>query len=120
MLAGQQSGGHDNRHLKTGNRHGKSSPQGDFGFTKADIATDQTIHRMTRGQIIQHRINGALLVFCFIIQEARTKFVVKPFGRDMFGGFVQGTRRGNLDEGMRHFADALLHLGFAGLPCAAA
>ena len=52
MLAGQQSGGHNNRHLKTRNRHGKSSPQGDFGFTKADIATDQTIHRVTGSQII--------------------------------------------------------------------
>ena len=120
MLAGEQGGGYHKRDLTARNRRHKSRPQRHFRLAEADIAADQPVHRMAGSQIIEHRINGALLVLGFVIDETGGKFLVKPLGGDQFGGLVQRAGGGNLDQSMRHLADALLHFGLAGLPCPAA
>ena len=65
MLAGQQSGGHHDRHLQAAHRHGKGGAQRDFGLAEADIAAHQPVHRPAGSQILQHVLDGALLVLGF-------------------------------------------------------
>lgn len=57
MLARQQGCRHDHGHLHPVHGRHIGRPNGNLRFTKADIAANQTVHRMVFGQIIKNRIN---------------------------------------------------------------
>ena len=45
MLAGEQRGGGDDRHLLPGHGGDEGGAQGDLGLAETDIAADQAVHR---------------------------------------------------------------------------
>ena len=76
MLLGQQGGWHQHRHL-TATHHGhKSSTQSDLSFTKANIATDQSIHGSTGLHVFDDVFNRLQLVWRFFKREALTECFV--------------------------------------------
>ena len=48
MLASEQSRRGDDRHLVAAHRRDEGSPQRHFCFPEADIAANQTVHRLAR------------------------------------------------------------------------
>ena len=106
MLAREQSGRHDHRDLHAVDRGGESRAQGHFGLAEADVAADQPVHRLARGHVGQRRLDGAELVLGLVIGEAGAEFLVKPLGRRQFRRLVQRAGGGDLDQPLRHLADA--------------
>ena len=116
MLARQQGCRRDDGDLFA--RHGgnESGAQADFGFTETDIAANQTVHRATAGQIVNHRFDGVDLVFGFFIWKARGEFVVKA----NIGGHDFAVAHGALSRGFYQLIgnefDFLFKPSFAHLP----
>ena len=71
----------------------KGRPQCHLGFTKADITTDQTIHRLARAHIREHGINGDSLVDSFFKAKAIGKAFVVTF-IEMEGVTLTGSASG--------------------------
>src|SRR4051794_17533967 len=120
VLARQQRSRNDYSYLLAVHRGGKGRAQRHFGLAEADVTADQAIHRPAGSHVLEHRVDGGLLVLGFLIGEAGAEFLVRPLLRDETRGFAQQAFGGNLDERMRDFADALLHARLACLPGAAA
>ena len=88
--------------------------QRDLGLAEADIAADQPVHRLARGQILQHVGDGASLVVGFGKREAGAELVPGAFGRvpsDI--GIAHAAFGGDADQLAGHVADALLHARLA-------
>jgi len=81
MLARQQCGRYDQRHLVALQGRDKGGAQRDFGLAEPDIAADQPIHRATRGKVAQDILDGPLLVVGFCPFEAGGEFVIGAVGR---------------------------------------
>jgi hypothetical protein len=75
MLAGQQRRGHDHRHLHAGHGDGEGGAQRDLRLAEADVAADEAVHRLARGEVLQHVGDGARLVVGLDIGEARAELV---------------------------------------------
>ena len=109
VLARQQRGRHNNRHLLAIDGGCKGSAQCHFRLAKAHITANQAIHGTARGQIIQGGLNGVLLIFRLIIREACAEFVIEMVSWHKTRRFAQHAFSGNLDERMRNLANALFH-----------
>ena len=83
---------------------------------EADVAADEAVHRTARRHILQHAFDGVRLVLGLVIGEARAEFLVERFRRLQLGGLAREARGGDLDQLLRHVADALLHARLARLP----
>ena len=77
MLLGQQrGGGQQGDLLATGHGH-KGGAQRDLGFAKAHIATDQAVHGAGADHVLNHAVDGGLLIGGFFEAEIIGKgFVV--------------------------------------------
>ena len=62
MLFGEQGGRRENAHLLAAHGRDERRTQGDLGFTKADIAAHQSVHRFGIEQIMGHGGNRARLI----------------------------------------------------------
>ena len=108
MLARQQGGRHDHRHLLAAIAATEGGAQRDLGLAEADIAADEPVHRPAGRQIVERRVDGFVLILGLLIGKARAEFVVESVPAAT-GGAFQLPRGGDLDEPGRHVADALLH-----------
>ena len=59
MLAREQRGRHDHSDLLAFHGDTKGRTHGDFRLTEADIAADQTVHRLAAFEIVQRRVRSA-------------------------------------------------------------
>ncbi len=91
-----------------------------FGLAEANVAADETVHRPAGREILPHRLDGVQLVLGFIIGETGSKLIIEPVGRDKLRRMAHETRRCDADKLIGHVEQALLELGLAHLPCAAA
>jgi hypothetical protein len=60
VLAGEQRGRHDDRHLLAVQRSDEGGADRHFGLAEADIAADQPVHRLAGDQIVDHGIDGII------------------------------------------------------------
>lgn len=65
MLLGQQGGGGKESHLLAAHGSHKGGAQGDLGLAKAYIAADQTVHGLGAEHVVNHGMDGRLLVSRF-------------------------------------------------------
>ncbi len=49
-----------------------------LGLAEADIAADQPVHRVAGAEIVEHRIDGGVLVLGLLIGEAGAELVIEP------------------------------------------
>ena len=113
MLARQQGCGNNHCHLPAGHRSNKCGTQRHLGLAKTDIAANQPVHRRPRGQITQHRINGAHLVFGLVIGKARLELAVNAFRRGHWRRGPQCPFGSNADQLSGNFQQLFLELGLA-------
>ena len=89
MLLGQHRRRRADGDLPTAQRHGRRRPQRDFGFPEADVAADQSIHRMPGSKVSQDGADCGALVRCLRIPEPRGELGV-GYGRGRYPGAGRG------------------------------
>ncbi|VDR28052.1 Uncharacterised protein [Raoultella terrigena] len=62
MLLSEQGRRHQHRHLLMVFYRQEGGAHGHFGFAKAHVAADQTVHRQRLAHIAQHRVDGLGLI----------------------------------------------------------
>src|SRR3546814_6886455 len=80
----------------------------------------RSVHRLAGGEVGQSVLDGAELVLGLREGKARAELVVEALRPLHRLGRLQGAGGGDLDEGVRHLLDALLHPRLARLPGGAA
>jgi hypothetical protein len=70
VLARQKRGGRHHRHLHACHGGDETGAQSHLGLAEADIAADQTVHRLAAGQILQHVADGGFLILGLVPGEA--------------------------------------------------
>ena len=120
MLARQQRGRHHDRDLLAVERDRERRAQRHLGLAEADVAADQPVHRPAAFEILQRGVDGAELILGLLVGEARAEFVVDMRLHRHFRRFMQMPLGGDLDQFAGDLADAVLQLGLARLPAAAA
>ena len=106
VLFGQQGGRRQHRHLFAAQHRHKRRAQGHFGFAKAHIAAHQPVHRLARGHVGNHRVDGGLLVGGFVKGKAIGKGGVVVFGQGKgvaFAGGALGVQVQQLGGGVAGF-----------------
>ena len=78
MLAHQQRGRRQQRHLLAGHRGHERGAQGDLGLAEADIAADQPVHRPAAGHVLEHGLDRGELVLGLLVGEAGRELLVDP------------------------------------------
>ncbi len=77
VLLGQQRRRHEHRDLPAVAERHERGAQRDFGLAETDIATDQPVHRLAGGEILDDGLDRRLLVRCLVEGEAfRERFVI--------------------------------------------
>ena len=116
MLTGEQGSRRDYCNLHPGHGSRKGSAHCDLGFAKANVTTDQAVHRLARCHVGEHFLDRLLLIVGFLIREA-----IHEAGH--FAGLdasgcrrLQCPRRSGSEQLVRDCPDAFLELGFATLP----
>ena len=120
MLARQQRRRHHHGDLLARHRRDEGGAQRDLGLAEADIAADEPVHRPAGAEIVEHRVDGVLLVFRLLVGEACRELVVEAFRRHEARRVLEHAGGGDLHERAGHLADALLHARLARLPGTAA
>ena len=120
MLAGQQRRRHHDCDLHAIHGREEGSAQSYFRLAETNVTADQAIHRATGAQIVPNGIDGILLVFRFIIREACGEFVIETIRRNQCRRMAHHAGRSDADKLVGHIQQALLQLGLAHLPRAAA
>ena len=77
MLAREQGRRRDDHGLLAVDRGGEGGAQRDLGLAETDIAADQPVHRPAGGEIVERRLDGALLIRRLLIGKAGAEFVVE-------------------------------------------
>ena len=120
VLARQQRGRHHDGDLLAVERDRERRAQRHLGLAEADVAADQPVHRPAAFEVLQRGIDRAELVLGLLIGKARAEFVIDMRLHRHFRRFVQMPLGGDLDQFAGDLADAVLELGLARLPAAAA
>ena len=120
MLAGQQSCRHDDGDLLAPDGRNEGGAQRDFRFAEADIATNKPIHRTSRAEVLESRVDGRQLIVGLLVRETGAKFVIGSRADCQAGRVAQLPFGGDLDQFARNLTDAALHPRLARLPVAAA
>ena len=120
MLAGEQRGWYDDCDLHAVEGGHERGTEGHFGFSEADVAADEAVHRAAGGEIGEHGFDAERLIFGFLVGEAGDEFVPGAGGRRNGRGFFELAEGRDLDQFAGDFAQAVLEAGFARLPRAAA
>ena len=116
VLTRQQSRRRDNRHLLATHRDHKGRTQRDFSLAETDITADQAVHRPALGEVGEDIIDRVQLVIGFRIGKGGAEFVINPARRFNRVRLARQALGRNLDQLVRHIAQALLGLGLARLP----
>ena len=120
MLARQQRGRHHDGDLLAVERDREGRAQRHLGLAESDVAADQPVHRPAAFEVLQGGIDRAELVLGFLIGKARAELVIDMRLHRHFRRFVQMPFGGDLDQFAGDLANAVLELGLARLPAAAA
>jgi len=120
VLAREQRRGGDHRHLHAAHRRHEGRAHRHFGLAEADIATNQPVHRLTGGDVLDHLRNRRKLVVGFLVREARGKLLPGVVRGLQHRRLAQRAFGGEPDQLVGNLPDALLEPGLLGLPCAAA
>ena len=120
MLAGQQRGGHHDRHLLAVHCRNERCPQRHLGLAEAHVAADQSVHGTAGREFAEHHVDRGLLVFGLLIGKAGAEFVVGALLDRQARCLVQLPLGRDLDQLIGDLADAAFHARFARLPGAAA
>ena len=120
MLARQQRRRHHDGDLLAVHRGDESGAQRDLGLAEADIAANQPVHRPAGGQIVEHGLDGGVLVVGLLVGEAGAEFVVEAGGDGKLRRLAQLPLGRDLDQLAGDLADAVLHPRLARLPGGAA
>ncbi len=75
VLARQQGGGADQRHLPPAHGHDEGRAQRHLGLAEADVAADQPVHGLAGRQIGEHVADGVELILGFLIGEPGAELV---------------------------------------------
>ena len=116
VLLGQNRGRHQYRHLFTTQNAQKRGPQSDLGFSVANIAAHQPVHRLGAVEIGQDIVNGQLLTARFFKRKAGHKLpVLRPINRQdgSLGGLPD---RMHLQQLARHGQDGFPGFALDPLP----
>jgi hypothetical protein len=70
VLLGQQRGRAQDGHLLAVGHGDEGGAHGDLGLAEADVAADQAVHRLAGFHVLDHGIDGGLLVGRFLEAEA--------------------------------------------------
>ena len=116
VLAGQQGRRADDGHLLAAHGHDEGGAQRHLGLAEADVAADQPVHRLARGQVLEHVVDGAQLVVRLLVGEAGAELVEQAGRRIGLLDRLQLAGGGDLDQPLRHLAQALLRFRLAALP----
>ena len=120
VLPRQKRRRHDHRDLFSFHDREESRSQRHFGLAEADIAANEPVHRLALGKVFGDRVDAGELIVGLLVGEARDELVIGPVGHSEHGRWPCLARGRNLDQLLRHLADALLHAGLAPLPGRAA
>ena len=120
VLPRQQRRRHHDRDLLAVERDREGRAQRHLGLAEADIAADQPVHRPAAFEVLQRGIDRAKLVFGFLIGKARAELVIDMRLHRHLRRLVQMPLGGDLDQFAGDLANAVLELGLARLPAAAA
>ena len=77
MLAGEQRGRHDDRHLLAAHRREEGRPQRHFRLAEPDVAADEPVHGPPAAEIRHRGLNGGELVVRLLVGEAGAELVVE-------------------------------------------
>ena len=69
MLLGEQRRRHQHSHLMAGLHGHERRAQRDFGLAEAHVAADHAVHRLRAAPVLEHAVDGGLLVFGFLEWE---------------------------------------------------
>jgi hypothetical protein len=119
MLAREQGRRCDDHGLLAVDRGGERGAQRDLGLAETDVAADEPVHRPSGGQIVERRLNRALLVRRLLVGKAGAEFVVEALRNGEARRGVHHPLGGDTDELAGHFAHALLEPRLARLPARA-
>ena len=120
VLPCEQRGRHHHGNLLAVERDRKRRAQRHLGLAEADVAADQPVHRPAAFEVLQRGRDRPQLVLGFLIGEARAELVIDMRLHRHFRRFVQMPLGRDLDQFAGDLADAVLELGLARLPAAAA
>ena len=73
VLAREQRGRHHDRDLLAAHRRDEGGAQRHLGLAEADVAADQPVHRPAGGEVVEHGVDGGLLVVGLLVGEARRR-----------------------------------------------
>ena len=120
VLAREQRRRHHDRDLLAVHRRDEGGAQRHLGLAEADVAADQPVHRPAGGEIVEHGVDGGLLVLGLLVGEAGAELVVEAGSTAEPRRLAQLPLGGDLDQLAGHLADAVLHPRLARLPGGAA
>ena len=69
VLLGQQRGGREERDLLAAGDGDEGGAQRDLGLAEADVAAHQAVHRLRRDHVLDHGVDGGVLVGRFLEAE---------------------------------------------------
>ena len=116
MLSTEQGCRSDNRNLPPAHRRHEGPAQGHFGFTKANITADKTVHWGAFFKIANYIIDCVKLIIRFGVRKTRAKFAKHTMVKLNRLGFTHRAFGGNFNELARHIAEFLMRFGFTRLP----
>ena len=116
MLAHQQRGGREQRHLLAGHGGDEGRAQRHLGLAEADVAAQQPVHRPARAHVLEHGLDRGQLVLGLLVGEAGGELLVDPVRQVEHRALAQCPLGRDLDQLAGQLADALLDLGLARLP----
>jgi hypothetical protein len=109
MLLGQQRGGRQHGHLLARVHRDEGRAQGHLGLAEAHVAADQAVHRPRADHVLDHRVDGGLLVGRFLEAEAGGEglVVVREKRWAMASRAARGRRVEQLGGGVAHLLGGL-------------
>ena len=116
VLAGEQRRRHDDRGLLRVDRRGEGGAQRHLRLAEADVAADEPVHRPAGAEVVERRLDRALLVLRLVIGKAGAEFVVEAVGHGEARRGLGHALGGDADELAGHLAHALLQPRLARLP----
>ena len=120
MLAHQQRGRRQQRHLLAGQGRHEGRAQRHLGLAETDIAADQPVHRPAAAHVLEHGLDRRQLVLGLLVGEAGGELLVDAGRQVQDRALAQQPLGRDLDQLAGQLADPLLDLGLARLPADAA
>ena len=120
VLARQQSGRRNDCHLHARHRCNERRTHRYFGFAKAHITANKTIHRLARAHVCQNITNRTKLIIGLLVRKTRGERIPHARRRLHNGCATQSAFCRNANKLVGHLANAFFEFGLFALPCTTA